>query len=680
MRTIPKTVLASICAHLRNLRINMPNTALAIALIGLLPWTWGCRSDPPPDRLLVLGIDGMDPQILRTLMTEGRMPHFAALAQRGGFAPLQTSAPPQSPVAWSSFITGLDPQDHGIFDFVHRDPASLTPFLSTVRRRKSGQLELQRRGRPFWEILAEGGIPTTIFKVPANFPPSQPAENFGSLPFFCPCDVRSFSGMGTPDMLGTYGTFTYYTEGPYTVPAHLEGGGSSLVAGGELAVPGGKIIGVQLENSWAQLPLHGPTLDEEPVQTHFAIYLDRQHRSAEIVLGQQRLVLQPGEWSPWITIDYGRKPYSLERLQGIARFYLRAAAPSLQLYLTPVNIHPGNPAMPISTPPEAAEELYQALGPHYTQGMPDDTKALEAGVFDYGEFLRQDALALEERRRQLHYELGRFAAGVLFFYVHSLDQVCHMLWRAWAPEHPGHRAEFAPYQQAIADQYVAMDDLLGEAVELLGADADIIVLSDHGFAAYERSFNLNSWLAREGYLALAPQVSLDQAHILNEGHMRWEKTRAYGLGLNALYLNLRGREQHGTVRPEARESLLGELSQNLLALRDPADGRQVVKKVYRPDPGADPGLAPDLIIGYARGYRASGATAIGQLTSAVLQDNLSPWSGDHCMAAEEVPGVLLSNKPLRPIPHHLRDIPVSILAHYGLAPPAAMSGHSIWEE
>ena len=649
----------------------MPNAALAIALIGFL--SWGCRSGPPPGRLLVLGIDGMDPQILRTLMTEGRMPHFAALSQRGGFAPLQTSAPPQSPVAWSSFITGLDPQDHGIFDFVHRDPASLTPFLSTVRRGESGQLELQRRGRPFWEILVEGGIPTTIFKVPANFPPARAAGRFADLPFSC--SARVFSGMGTPDMLGTYGTFTYYTEGPYTVPAHLQGGGTRLVAGGELAVPGGKIIGVHLKNSWAQLPIHGPT-----VQTHFAMYLDRQHQIAEIVLGQQRLVLQAGEWSPWITIDYGRKPYSVERLQGIARFYLRAAAPSLQLYLTPINIHPGNPAMPISTPLEAAEALHQALGPHYTQGMPDDTKALEAGVFDYGEFLRQDALAFGERRRQLRYELRRFAAGVLFFYVHSLDQVCHMLWRAWAPDHPGHQAEFAPYQSAIADQYVAMDDLLGEAVEMLGAEADIIVLSDHGFAAYERSFNLNSWLARTGYLALAPQVPLDQAHILNEGHVRWEQTRAYGLGLNALYLNIRGREQRGTVRPEARESLLRELSQNLLALRDPADGRQVVKKVYRPGPRANPALAPDLIIGYARGYRASGATAIGQLSSAVLQDNLSPWSGDHCMAAEEVPGVLLSNKPLKPIPHHLRDIPVSILAHYGLARPAAMAGHSIWED
>jgi predicted AlkP superfamily phosphohydrolase/phosphomutase len=656
-------------------------TALFILLIGLLPCTWGCRSGPPPDRLLVLGIDGMDPQILQGLMAEDRMPHFQELARRGGFSPLQTSMPPQSPVAWSSFITGLDPQDHGIFDFVHRDPTSLSPFLSTARKGESGQMELLRQGKPFWEILAEHDIPSTIFKVPANFPPSSPSSSFWRLPFSsCSCGLRSFSGMGTPDILGTYGTFTYYTEGRYTVPSYLEDGGATLIPGEELEIPGGKIISVQLENSRASLPIHGPLLDKKPLQTYFEIYLDRQHQAAEIVLDNQRLVIQLGEWSPWVTIDYGRKPYSLGHLQGIARFYLRATDPALQLYMTPVNIHPGNPAMPISTPPEAADELHQAIGPYYTQGMPDDTKALEAGVFDYGEFLLQDALALKERRRQLRYELGRFETGMLFFYVHSLDQVCHMLWRAASTDHPGYQAEFAPYHHAIVDQYIAMDNLLGEAIQMLGTNADIIVLSDHGFAAYERSFNLNSWLAQEGYLTLTPLLSLDDAHILRKDHVRWEQTRAYGLGLNALYLNIRGREQHGVVTPEEKENLLDELGQKLLAVRDPVDGRQVIKKVYRTAAAADPSLAPDLLIGYSRGYRAAGAAAIGQLSSAVLQDNLSPWSGDHCMAAEEVPGVLLSNKPLKPIPHHLRDIPVSILKYYGLEPPATLSGHLIWED
>lgn len=653
---------------------------IALACCGVLGAS-GCGSRPSPERLLVLGIDGMDPQILTRLMAAERMPHFQALARRGGFAALQTSMPPQSPVAWSSFITGLDPPGHGIFDFVHRDPVSLDPFLSTARKNASGQLELLRRGTPFWEILTAHDIPATIFKVPANFPPSTPGGNFWSQPFSsCACGLRAFAGMGTPDILGTYGTFSFYTEGSYTVPAYLEEGGTALLAGGELEIPGGRIISAQLIDDQAVLPIYGPLLDGKPALTHFDIYLDRAYRSAEITLDAQRLVIQAGEWTPWVTIDFGRKSYSLEHLQGIARFYLRAAAPALELYMTPVNIHPGNPAMPISTPATAADELYRAMGPYYTQGMPDDTKALEAGVFDYDEFLRQDALTLEERRRQLRYELGRFEAGMLFFYVHSLDQVSHMLWRASSTRHPGYQEKFAPYHNAIEDQYIAMDDLLGEALQALGDDADIIVLSDHGFAAYERSFNLNSWLAQEGYLALAPSLTLDEAHILAPDHVRWRETRAYSLGLNALYLNIRNREQHGVVAPTDREKLLRELQEKLLALRDPVDGRQVIKKVYRTDPGATPGLAPDLLIGYSRGYRAAGAAAIGQLSSTFLQDNLSPWSGDHCMAADEVPGVLLSNKPLRPTPHHLRDIPVSILAYYGLTPPAAMSGHLIWED
>ncbi len=646
---------------------------LSIALIGFLLWTWSCQPEPPPDRLLVLGIDGMDPQILEGLMAAGRMPHFQDLARRGGFVPLQTSMPPQSPVAWSSFITGLDPQGHGIFDFVHRDPRTMAPFLSTARKDASGRMELLRRGRPFWEILAAGDIPSTIFKVPANFPPSSPIS--------CGC-VRAFSGMGTPDMLGTYGTFTYYTDGPYTVPEHMEKGGTGLAPGGELEVPGGKIISAQAENGWSRLLIQGPVLEGKSYQSYFEIHLDRPHQAAEIVLGKQRLVLLAGEWSPWVHIGYGRKPYSLAHLRGIARFYLKATTPFLQLYLTPVNMDPAHPAMPISAPEEAAAELQQAIGPYYTQGMPDDTKALEAGVFDYDDFLAQDALTLKERRHQLRHELGRFEAGMLFFYVHSLDQTCHMLWRASASDHPGHRPEYAKYQHAIVDHYIAMDDLLGEGMELLDEGADIIVLSDHGFAGYERSFNLNTWLARQGYLALDPHTRLEEAHLLREGQVNWAATRAYGLGLNALYLNIRGREQNGVVSPGAKEKLLDELSRRLVAVQDPENGRQVIQKVYRTEKAtaAYPGLAPDLIIGYSRGYRASGEAAIGQLSSAVLQDNLSAWSGDHCMAAEAVPGVLLSNKPLKPIPHHLRDIPVSILEYYGIAPPATMSGHSIWEE
>ena len=643
---------------------------------------WCCQAPEPAPRLLVLGIDGMDAQLLERLMAADRMPHFQALARRGGYARLQTTTPPQSPVAWATFITGLDPEGHGIYDFLHRRPEELTPFLSTSAKGASGQMERLVRGTPFWDILGESGIPSTLFKVPSNFPPGGGTEGllFGLYTDACP--VRAFAGMGTPDILGTYGTFTYYTEGPYQVPEYLENGGQPLPPGGELEVPGGRVLSVHLENGRAQLPILGPELGGETFGAAAEIFLDREHETAEIVVGPHRLLLRVGEWSAWVRIDYGRQSYHLAHLTGIARYYLKAAAPHLQLYMTPVNIDPASPAMPVSAPAGAADELQQATGLYYTQGMPDDTKALDAGVFDYDDFLAQAALTRAERRRQMHYELDRFEEGLLFFYVHSIDQVSHMLWSASQPSHPGYRPALAPYGRAIEDLYLEMDELLGEALGNLDENATVVVMSDHGFAPFERAFNLNAWLAREGYLSISLAVPLEEAHLLMDGDVLWEQTRAYGLGLNALYLNLRGRERRGMVDQSERDALLDELERGLLALRDPEDGRPVVREVHRPDRSrADqPALTPDLLIGYARGYRASGETAIGQLGAAVLKDNLSPWSGDHCMAAEEVPGILLSSVPLAPGQHHLRDLPVSVLAFYGVAWPAAMSGHAVWAE
>ena len=657
--------------------------AIALLAAGLLAAASGCRprEDAPP--LLVLGIDGMDPEILSRLRAAGRMPHFEALAASGGSTPLATTMPPQSPVAWSTFITGLDPRGHGIFDFIHRDPLTLRPYLSTSGEGPGGEMELLRRGRPFWDFLVERGVPVTIFKVPANFPPQ--AAHSGLWPRLAGCSCfRAFAGMGTPDMLGTYGTFTWYTDGPYTVPGHMEEAGQVLPRGGELQVAGGRIVSLDLRDGRSSPDIHGPPAEGGGRRAIFDLFVDRGTEggegAVEIVLAGRRSVLRPGEWSPWLRVDYGRKSRGLARLTGIVRFHLKSVDPHVGLYMTPVNLDPGNPAMPVSVPAAEAARLEAALGPYYTQGMPADTKALEAGVLDYGEFLEQDELTLDERREHLRRELHKLDSGLLFFYVHSLDQVSHMLWRAADPAHPGHRPEFATWGQAIDHRYEAMDELLGEAMAALGGRGEIVVLSDHGFAPYERSFNLNTWLLREGYLQVRDGIGEEDGPSLqDESSVAWERTAAYGLGLNALYLNLRGREARGSVAPEDRDSRLGEIGDGLLALRDPENGRQVVERVYRVDGKAADGAAPDLLIGYARGYRASGAAALGRIEAEVLSDNLAPWSGDHCMAAHTVPGVLVSSRPLRPgAAPHLRDLPVSILEHYGIGRPEGMTGRSIW--
>jgi len=634
-----------------------------------------CETREPAPRLLVLGLDGMDPRILTRLVEAGRMPHLQALARRGGYAELATTAPPQSPVAWSTFITGMPPAGHGIFDFVHRDADSLSPFLSTARRDADGAMQLQRRGVPFWDLLIDGGVSTTIFKVPANFPPTTPAGLGG-----CGCTYRAFSGMGTPDLLGTYGTFTLFTDGPYTVPEHLDAGAQSLPPGGEVEIPGGRIVSVTTTDGWARVTAAGPEIGGAERRAEIEILADPRAGAVQVGVGRdRRLVLAPGEWSDWVELGFGRHPGSLSRVTGIARFYLAGLDP-LRLYLSPVNIDPANPLMDVSSPPEAAADLARRAGLYYTQGMPADTKALEAEVFDYDQFLAQLNLTAAEREAQLRHELDRFDEGVLFFYVHSLDQLCHMMWRTTRPSHPGYRPEMARFAGVIDEHYQYLDSLVGLAVDAVGPEVDVLVMSDHGFASFERAFNLNTWLVEEGLLELRGATPADRPNLLAHDQVRWERTSAYGLGLNGVYLNLEGRERHGSVSAARAAGLLDRIEAGLLALRDPVRGAPVVSSVYRVDRAgtAAGAVAPDLLVGYARGYRTSGASAIGGLEPKVLADNLSPWSGDHCMAAAEVPGILVSSRPIELANPGLADIPVTILSHYGLQPLPEMTGRTVW--
>ena len=172
------------------------------------------RAATSTKKVLILGFDGLDPNILQQLAQAGKLPHFQSLMEQGDFRPLGTSVPPLSPVAWANFITGMNPGGHGIFDFIHRDPKTLIPYLSTSKSEpagrtlrfgdwvlplSAGKVSLLRKGTAFWQILEEAGIPTTIVRVPANFPP-------------VPTQGRQLSGMGTPDIHGTYGIFSFFTD------------------------------------------------------------------------------------------------------------------------------------------------------------------------------------------------------------------------------------------------------------------------------------------------------------------------------------------------------------------------------------------------------------------------------------------------------------------------------------
>ena len=369
----------------------------------------------------------------------------------------------------------------------------------------------------------------------------------------------------------------------------------------------------------------------------------------------------------------------LVSVRGICRFYLKQAHPRFQLYVSPMNIDPQDPALPLSTPAGYSRQLTEEVGEFYTQGIAEDTKALSDGVLDDGEYLEQSREVLAEQRRIFDAEFPKFRSGLFFFYFSSLDLNAHMLWRLTDPRHPGYNAETAArYAPALREFYEQMDQILGEVMSRLDDRTTLLVLSDHGFAPYYRSFNLNTWLLSNGYLALKSGVDQEAGEYF--AAVDWSKTRAYGLGLNGLYLNQRGRERDGIVPPGEAEALLSEITQRLLAVRDSAGGAAAITRVDRAatayqGPYARSG--PDLIVGYNRGYRAGWKTILGAFPREVLEDNTNAWSGDHCMDYTLVPGVLLSNRKIQAEAPALTDIAPTILGEFGIPQPQGMMGRPV---
>ncbi len=652
MRVAQFLLLTAICA-----------SAILLACRGSQKWHGN-------HKLIILGIDGMDPELLKQFMAEGKMPNFSALARSGSFGELTTSIPPQSPVAWSNLITGMNAGGHGIFDFIHRDPKTLQPYFSASQVEPpkhgihlgswviplgSGTAEQLRHGKAFWEILDEHGIPNSVFRIPANFPPIK-------------ADGHTLSGMGTPDLRGSYGTFSFYTDNP-------------MVAAGP--VEGGQIIPVQVQDSQVTADLIGPDNSfrkgSPAVTEHFTVSVDPLAPVAQIEIQDQKFVLREGEWSDWVHVDFQLIPF-FGNVRGICRFYLKQAHPRFELYVSPINIDPADPALPISTPKNYSRELAEEVGGFYTQGISEDTKALSAAVLDDREYLEQARTVLAEHRKIFDTEFPKFRSGVFFFYFSSLDLNSHMFWRLMDPHHPEYDGTLAAqYGSTIADFYHQIDEVLGEVLPKVDSDTTLLVLSDHGFAPYNRSFNLNTWLLQNGYVVLKENAPSNPNEAF--ANVDWSRTRAYGLGLNGLYLNLRGRERNGIVEPGAQaDALLTEIKQKLLQVRDPNNNAVAITRVDRASevyqgPYADKG--PDLLIGYNRGYRAGWQTILGNFPADIFEDNTNPWSGDHCMDYTLVPGVLLSNRKIAASTPALTDIAPTIFAEFGIAKPKDMMGHSV---
>lgn len=626
------------------------------------------------ERAVILGFDGMDPDLADRFMNEGRLPNLAKLRDRGTFRKLRTTFPAISPVAWSTFLTGVNPGKHNIYDFLARDPSNYLPFLSSAkikgpgRRVKIGKYSIpfgkteitgMRKSTPFWHWLGDAGIFSSVIRVPVTFPP----EKFQGV---------LLSGMCVPDLKGSQGTFCLCTTRASSDKFREGGVRVPIVWSNSRDDAGNNDRSNGICRSYVPGPDNPVKENAGEVRMDFELKPEGSNQ-ARFTVGSEKFTLKVGEYSEWIRTEF--KSGMGFAAHGICRFYLKELFPEIEVYVTPVNIDPGRPDLPISHPVTYSIYLAKLLGSYATLGLAEDTWALNEQVLDDDAFLAQAYGNHEDRERMLFDALDKTKQGLCTCVFDTTDRVQHMFWRYLEEDHPAARdVPHSQHPQVIQDLYQRMDRLIGCVMEKIDDDTLLMVISDHGFKSFARCMNLNAWLHQNGYLALK-DCKTESGDWFED--VDWSRTRAYTMGLNGLYLNIKGREKHGIVDPAEVDALQDELRQKLDGLIDPASGAVGVTGVFVTDEfyrGPYSENAPDLLVGYAAGYRASWDSVMGKVTGQVFEDNVKAWSGDHCIDPRLVPGVLFSNYQFVDEKPAIVDVAPTILRLFGLALPAHFDG------
>ena len=673
-------------AFVGSLLVLVATFAIALAII----LTWPLRllyrlvtvgnpyRDAQSKRVVILGLDGMDPGLLAKFMGEGRLPHFSKLAERGVFRPLDTSVPSMSPVAWSTFATGVDASRHNIYDFLTRDPCTYAPMLSStdiVAAKRNldigryriplgkARMKLLQKSQHFWKLLGERNIFSIIQRVPITFPPT-PFKN-GML----------LSGMCVPDLRGSQGTFSFFsTQTRDDGEAAFVGGEQTVLRRSADGSIRSRIVG----------PDHTMLKSGGRMTLPFTLTPAADGASARLEIEgvEEPIELERGRYSDWVELPF--KAGLGITVHGIAKFQLLRTDPDVDLYMTPIHIDPENPAMPISQPEVYAIYLAKKQGKFATLGLAEDTWALNNRVIDEGVFFDQAMDFFEERETMFLDALEQTKKGLVTTVFDTTDRIQHMFYRYLDPSHPANAGkDTEQWKDAIARVYERCDAMLGKVWERVeDPDTTFMVISDHGFTNFRRCVNLNSWLRENGYLFLEDESASTSGEYMDG--VDWSRTRAFALGLTGLFINRKGREREGIVEEGAEyRALVQEIADKLGRLVDPQTGEGAVRRVavshqffggpYRFD-------APDLLIGWEGGYRHSWECATGQVTEEVFSDNTRSWSGDHCVDPSIVPGVFLCNRSIAAEQPRLIDIPASVLRLFGQAIPGYMQGETIFPE
>jgi len=595
-------------------------------------------------KTILIGIDAMDPKVTEKLMSQGKLPNFERLQQMGYYSPLETTMPPESPVAWTAAATGTNPGKYGVYDFVGRDSQSYLPKLMLFEEEQGftgTKYKSAIKSPPFWKLTSDEKIKTTNIRWPVTFP----AEKISG---------QMLSGLGTVDIKGFSNSYSFYST------EDIQKNKGDI----------GKIVTVQKNDNLIETKLYGPLKsDRKEVSMPMAIELKGDH--VVINVDGTQYTVAKNDWSDWISVKF--KVDAFTGVHGIFKTYVSSIDPEFNMYVTSIQIDPENQVVDITYPKSYGKELVEEMGHFYTLGLPEDTKALQEGKITKEVFLEQVNQIEEERTKMFWHEFEKLDEGILAFAFDSGDRLGHIFWESTVSD-----SELVIHQ-VIEDYYTQKDAFLGELLDKIDEDTKLIIFSDHGFSSFERSVNINRWLVDNDYMTLTQEPEVDDSGGLFR-YVDWEKTKAYSLGFVSLYINSDGREGKGVVSAQQKDALIAEISEKIAKLHDAKTNRNVITDIYKTSElysGDYLDDAPDIIIGFNEGYRMAWQNAVGGLSPEIITDNDNVWKGDHLIDSKHVPGILFTNFKITSNSPSIIDIAPTVMTSLGVGVPEYMDGTSL---
>lgn len=573
-------------------------------------------------KTILIGFDAFDPKVFERLHGQGKLPNLGKMVSSGGYQRFNVSNPAQSEVSWTSIATGLNPGGHGLFDFVHRNPKNYSlhvSLLPTTQGVLGTQFAQPHQSQTIFDHAVENGYPASALWWPAMFPARQTSL------------VNMIPGLGTPDILGRLGTNYYFTVDTESFAQNeLKTQIEPLTKSA-----GGDYVGL----------LKGPLRKQDgelaPTEIEFKLQM-LDETTSQLQIQKQSIDLQLDQWSPIFEVSF--KLGMMVSVKAVTRVMLKKMDGKFGLYMLPLQIHPMHSPWPYASPANFMKKTWKTNGPFLTLGWPQDTTGLEEDFITDDQFLQLCDSIVESREQVFMRQLAGFEEGVLGIVFDTLDRVQHMFWR--------------DRQDVIDSWYIKLDGLFGRVVDEaipLGDDTRIMMVSDHGFASFDHKVNLNRVLQEQGYLKTQQGQTAGGLEDVD-----WSETQAYALGLNSIYLNLAGREGQGVVPVDQIGNTIDKIKTSLKNVNGP-DGKTVFENVYAGSEVFEGKLvaeAPDVMLGYAPGFRASAETGLGKWVSEAIEPNKDHWGADHCIDPAMVQGVLFSNHGLKDLPNpSYKDIP-----------------------